>query len=113
MSKILVVFGATGQQGGSVIDCVIHDPQLFKQYKIRGVTRDLLKHDAQSLQEKGIEIVKGDFDNKESLKQAMQAAHTVFSMTATAYDRQTMERWITKGKALANTAVTAGVEYLI
>jgi len=113
MSKILVVFGATGQQGGSVIDCVIHDPQLSKQYKVRGVTRDLSKQAAQSLQEKGIEVVKGDFEDKESLKQAMQGAHTVFSMTATVYDGQTMERGIAEGKALADAAVAAGVEYFI
>jgi hypothetical protein len=40
MSKVLVVFGATGQQGGSVVNCVINDPELSKQYKVRGVTRD-------------------------------------------------------------------------
>ena len=40
MSKVLVVFGATGQQGGSVVNCVINDPELSKLYKVRGVTRD-------------------------------------------------------------------------
>jgi uncharacterized protein YbjT (DUF2867 family) len=112
MSKVLVVFGATGQQGGSVVNCVINDPELSKQYKVRGVTRDPSKLAAQSLQQRGVEIVKGDADDKESLKQAMQGSHTVFAIT-TAYDDQTKPREIAQGKALVDAAVAAGVEYFI
>jgi len=113
MSKVLVVFGATGQQGGSVVNCVINDPELSKQYKVRGVTRDPSKPAAEALQQKGVEVVKGDADDKESLKQVMQGAHTVFAITATVYDDQTKPREIAQGKALADAAVAAGVQYFI
>lgn len=113
MSKILVVFGATGQQGGSVIDYILKDPQLSTQYTIRGVTRDLSKPAVHELQRKGIEVVKGDFEDNESLTKAMQGAHTVFGMTATVYDGQIMTREVAEGKALADAAVTAGVQYFI
>ena len=43
MSKLLTVFGATGQQGGAIVEYVINDPELSKQYKIHGITRDLTK----------------------------------------------------------------------
>ena len=92
MSRILVVFGATGQQGGSVVNYVINDPELSKQYKVRGVTRDPSKLAAQSLQQRGVEIVKGDVDDGESLKQVLQGSHTVFAITTTAYDNQTKQR---------------------
>src|SRR5271170_3018041 len=92
MSKVLVIFGATGQQGSSVINCVINDPELSKQYKVRGVTRDPSKLAAQSLQQRGVEIVKGDVDDKESLKQVLQGSHTVFAVTTTVYDNQTKQR---------------------
>ena len=36
MEKIIVVFGATGQQGGAVVRAMLSD----KQYVIRGVTRN-------------------------------------------------------------------------
>jgi uncharacterized protein YbjT (DUF2867 family) len=113
MSKILVVFGATGNQGGSVVNYVINDPELSKQYKVRGITRDPSKPAAQALQEKGVEVMEGDADDKDSLKQVMKGAHTVFGFTATVYDDQTKSREIAQGKALADAAVVAGVQYFI
>lgn len=57
MSKLLTVFGATGAQGGSVIQAVLADDVLSKEYKIRGITRDVSKPAAQALAEKGVEVV--------------------------------------------------------
>ncbi|KAI9742677.1 MAG: hypothetical protein M1818_003818 [Claussenomyces sp. TS43310] len=113
MSKILLVFGATGQQGGSVIDCVVNDPELSKQYTVRGVTRDPTKPSAQALRSKGVEVVMGDVDDKESLRLAMQGAHTVFAVTITIYDNQTKLREVAQGKALADAAVAAGAQYIV
>ena len=36
MGKVIVVFGATGLQGGAVVRAMLND----KQYVIRGVTRN-------------------------------------------------------------------------
>lgn len=83
MSKLLVVFGATGNQGGSVIRSVLEDVELSKQFKIRGVTRDPSKADAQELQKKGVEMVKADVEDKESLRNAVKGANTVFAVTVT------------------------------
>ena len=113
MAKILTVFGATGQQGGSVGDYVINDPELSTKFSVRGITRDLIKPAAQSLQQKGVEVVKADADDKESLKQAMHGAHTVFGITATIYDDKLKERELAQGKAMADAAVAAGVQYFI
>lgn len=113
MPKLLTVFGATGQQGGSVVDYVINDPELSKEYKVRGITRDLTKPAAQALQKKGVEVVKADADDKESLKHAVQGAHTVFAVTATIYDEELKERELAQGKAMADAAVAAGVQYFI
>lgn len=57
MSKILTVFGATGNQGGSVIKAVLADPVLSKEFKIRGITRDASKPSAKALAAKGVEVV--------------------------------------------------------
>jgi uncharacterized protein YbjT (DUF2867 family) len=57
MSKILTVFGATGNQGGSVIKAVLGNAQLAKTYKIRAVTRNVSKPAAVALKEKDIEVV--------------------------------------------------------
>lgn len=57
MSKLLTVFGATGNQGGSVIKTVLGHAQLSKTYKIRAITRDATKPAAVSLKEQGVEVV--------------------------------------------------------
>jgi uncharacterized protein YbjT (DUF2867 family) len=113
MSKILLVFGATGQQGGSVVDYVMNDAELSNLYSIRAVTRDPSSLSAQNLRKKGIDVVKADVNDNESLEQIMKDVHTVFSMTLTVYDQSTKQREIKQGKAIADTAVAAGVQYLI
>ena len=113
MSQLLVVFGATGNQGGSVAKFVIKDPELSKIYKVRGVTRDTTKPAAQELQKLGIEVVKGDQDDKASLSAVMKGAHTVFAVTATVYDDKLYEREYEQGRAMVDAAVAAGVKYFI
>jgi uncharacterized protein YbjT (DUF2867 family) len=56
--KILVVFGATGNQGGSVINSVLSDPISAEQFQIIGITRDPSKPSAVALAEKGVKLVK-------------------------------------------------------
>ena len=56
MSKIITVFGATGNQGGSVIKHVLADPTLSKEFKIRAITRDSSKPAAKALADKGVEL---------------------------------------------------------
>jgi uncharacterized protein YbjT (DUF2867 family) len=57
MSKTITVFGATGNQGGSVIKEILAHPELSKTYKIRGVTRDPSKPSSAALTKKGVEMV--------------------------------------------------------
>ena len=113
MSKLLVVFGATGQQGGSIITTVLNDAELSKQYKLRAITRDPSSASAQALHSKGVEVVKADVDDTPSLKSAMSGAHTVFGVTVTVYDQDLKAREVRQGKALADAAVAAGASYLI
>ena len=57
MSKLITVFGATGNQGGSVIKHILADSQLSSEFKIRGITRDVSKPAAKALADKGVEVV--------------------------------------------------------
>lgn len=57
MSKIITVFGATGNQGGSVINSLLADPAVAAEYKVRGVTRDVSKPASQRLADRGVEMV--------------------------------------------------------
>ncbi len=55
--KILVVFGATGAQGGSVAKAILSDPALKSTWTVRGVTRDVTKSSAKALEALGAETV--------------------------------------------------------
>lgn len=56
MSKVITVFGATGNQGGSVIKHILADPTLSSTFKIRAITRDVNKPAARALADKGVEL---------------------------------------------------------
>ena len=57
MSKLLTVFGATGQQGGSVVREVLADMELSKAFRIRAITRNSSNASAKNLSSKGVEVV--------------------------------------------------------
>ena len=113
MSKLLVIFGATGQQGGSVAKYVLADPVLSTEFKIRAITRDTSKPDAKELADKGAEVVQANVDDEASLKNALKDAHTVFSVTFSVYDDQQKSREFRQGKSIADTAVGVGAQYII
>jgi hypothetical protein len=108
-----VVFGATGQQGSSVISKVLEDAELSKTYRIRGLTRDPSKADAQALSKRGVEVVRCDTGDRSSIRAALDGAHTVFAMTVSLYKPGGMEEELAQGKAIADEAVAAGVHFLV
>lgn len=75
MSKLLVVIGITGQQGGSVANLYVKEAG----WKVRGISRDPSK--AQAWTAKGAEVVKGDLNDTESLVAAFKGANAIFSVT--------------------------------
>jgi len=112
MSKILAVFGATGVQGGSVINYVLNDPELSQKYKIRAITRDVNSEKVKQLQEK-VEVVQGDMLNQASLETALAGAHTVFAMTTPSFGPGGLEVEYNSAKTIADVAVQKGSAYII
>ncbi|KAB8224751.1 hypothetical protein BDV33DRAFT_165359 [Aspergillus novoparasiticus] len=112
MSKTLAVFGATGQQGGSVIDYVLNDPELSQQYRIRAITRNAESAKAQQLKE-NVEVIQGDVLNQSSLRVALTGAHTIFAMTTPTPGPDALEIEYQSAKAIADVAVEQGAEYII
>ena len=77
MSGIITVFGATGSQGGSVVNAILASGQ----FKVRGVTRDLESDASKALKNRGAEMVRADFADKESLRNAVRGSEIVFGVT--------------------------------
>jgi hypothetical protein len=76
---LLVVLGATGNQGGSVISYFLSQPS--SPYKLRGVTRDPSSSKSLSLISRGVEMIAANFDDPSSLDAAFKDAAAIFSVT--------------------------------
>lgn len=66
--KLIVILGATGTQGGSVVSA-LHDDAA---YRIRCVTRNISTEKAKALASRGFEVVAGDVNNVASLNRVFQ-----------------------------------------
>ncbi|KAL2182150.1 uncharacterized protein P884DRAFT_235665 [Thermothelomyces heterothallicus CBS 202.75] len=75
--KLVVVVGATGNQGGSVARRFLRDAR----YAVRGLTRDPSSAAARELAALGAEVVKADLDDVSSLNAAFTGANIIFSVT--------------------------------
>ncbi|KAL3491732.1 hypothetical protein BJX62DRAFT_204152 [Aspergillus germanicus] len=109
----LVVFGATGQQGSSILTTVISHPELSTKYTLRGITRNASGSKAIALADKGIEMVEADINDASTLPGAVENAHTVVLITETRYEKDLKEGEFRQAKAVADAAVAAGVEFII
>ncbi|KAF4502533.1 nitrogen metabolic regulation nmr [Fusarium agapanthi] len=70
-SKLIVILGATGNQGGSVAEVFLSEPG----WKVRALTRNTSTAKAKALSSKGAEVVRADLDDPSSLKAAFEGAH--------------------------------------
>ncbi|KAK5055323.1 hypothetical protein LTR84_013073 [Exophiala bonariae] len=113
MTKLLAVLGATGQQGSAVVEYVINDPGLSKEYKVRAVTRTTDSAKAKSLREKNVDVVQGDVKHRESLEKVFSGVHTLFAMTTPAGGERAVEDELNVIKTIADVAVESGIEYII
>ncbi|KAF4991782.1 hypothetical protein FGRMN_7622 [Fusarium graminum] len=75
--KLIVVIGATGGQGGSVVNTFLHDPG----WLVRGITRNLSSPKAEILKARGVELVQADLDDRASLQNAFQDADAIFAVS--------------------------------
>ena len=106
--QLIVVTGATGQQGGAVA-CHL----LKNGWRVRALARDPGKPAAQALTEAGTELFAADNDDRASLDAAFQGAYGVFSVQNFWLPNVGAEGEIRQGKAVADAAKAAGVKHLV
>lgn len=110
--KIITVFGATGNQGSGVINTVLAVPNLKARYALRAVTRDVESEKSQTLKAKGIEVVKADLNDVESLKAAVRGSYGVFGMTDF-WSIHSAEIEVQQGKNIFTACKEEGVAHLV
>ncbi|KAI1849175.1 hypothetical protein JX266_005136 [Neoarthrinium moseri] len=77
MSKVIAVTGATGSQGGGVVNVMKKTPG----WKVRAITRNIDSDSARKLAADGVEVVAASFDDEDSLLKAFEGVYAVFAVT--------------------------------
>jgi uncharacterized protein YbjT (DUF2867 family) len=103
----IIVIGATGQQGGAVIDAL-----LKQRIPIRAVTRNPNGDKARTLPERGVEVVYADLEDADSVRAAFDGAAAAFAMT-THDGLDGLKREVAHGRVIAAAAADAGLPFLV
>ncbi|KAF5580813.1 hypothetical protein FPANT_9210 [Fusarium pseudoanthophilum] len=92
--RLITVFGATGSQGGSVVQSLLQNKS--QAFRIRGITRNPESEKAKALAEHGVEVVKADgLVREESMNQ--EGGPTELDI----------------GKSLVDAAAEAGIRHFV
>lgn len=108
-SKLIVVTGATGQQGSSVVDWLLKEPA--GKYTIRAVSRNASSEKSKALAAKGIEVVQADLSSLEETTAAFKDAWGVFGLTQ--FYEHGYEGEQLHGKNIVEAAKAANVKHLV
>ncbi len=108
--KIIVVFGATGAQGGGLAKAILNDKN--SEFSVRAVTRDVNSDKAKELANLGAEVVAGDVDDIESLKKTLEGAYGAYFVTFF-WAHFSPEKEMAEAKNMALTAKNAGLKHVI
>lgn len=106
--KIMLVTGATGQQGGATAHHL-----LGKGWRVRALTRDTSKPSAQALAQAGADVVSADNEDRASLEAAVKEVYGVFSFQNFWLPNVGAEGEVRQGKLIADVAKTAGVQHFV
>jgi uncharacterized protein YbjT (DUF2867 family) len=108
--KTIVVFGATGAQGGGVARSILQDSN--SEFAVRAVTRNPDSDKAKELAGMGAEVVAADIDDKESVKKALEGAYGAYMVTFF-WDHFSPEKEYAEAQNLAEAAKAAGLQHVI
>lgn len=105
-AEVVAVAGATGRQGSAVARHL-----LDSGWRVRALTRDPGSVAARTLQDRGAELRRVEFDDLPSLRDAFQGAHGVFNVQNPMTSGIDAE--IRHGSNVADVAAEAGVDHVV
>jgi uncharacterized protein YbjT (DUF2867 family) len=105
-SRLIVVTGATGRQGGAVTRSL-----LATGWRVRALTRNANSQKAQALSALGAEVVQGDMQDRRSLESVFEGVYGVYSVQNPMLSG--LEAEVTQGKLVADAAKGANIQHLV
>lgn len=120
MSRVLLITGATGKQGGSVIDAILSSPASASEFTLLAVTRDPSTASAKKLAARSpsVQLVQGNLDDIPSLFEAanrivQKPIWGVFSVQVSMGKNVTVEGEIQQGQGLIDESIRHGVQCFV
>ncbi|MEO8399252.1 MAG: NmrA/HSCARG family protein [Ignavibacteriaceae bacterium] len=110
VKKIIAVMGATGAQGGGLVNAILNDPK--SEFTVRAITRNADSDKAKALAKKGAEVVQADEEDVESLKKAFKGAYGAYCVTFY-WQYFSPEKELQHAKNLADAAKAENVSHVI
>ena len=77
--KIIVVLGATGAQGGGLVNTILD--AAASPFQVRAVTRSAAAPKAVALADRGADVAEASLEDEDSLRAAFEGAHGAFVVT--------------------------------
>lgn len=108
--KIIVIFGATGAQGGGLARAILNDSS--SEFTVRAVTRDVNSDKAKDLAAMGAEVVRGNVDDAASMKDVLKDAHGAYFVTFF-WAHFSAEKETAEARNMAAAAKEAGLKHVI
>lgn len=108
--KIIVVFGATGAQGGGLVRAVLNDAN--SEFSVRAVTRDVNSDKAKDLAKAGAEVVQADLNDAGTVHKALRGAYGAFFVTFF-WAHLSPEKEKAEAAVYAQAAKDAGLHHVI
>jgi uncharacterized protein YbjT (DUF2867 family) len=105
--RVILVTGATGKQGGAVAKHL-----LAQGWRVRALVRDPNSPAAKALAARGVELARGDLEDRASLEAAVRGAYGVFSVQ-TFMGPEGPAGETRQGQLLADVAKAAGVQHFV
>lgn len=105
-NKPILVFGATGRMGGAVARHLHRDG-----WCVKAISRSPESEKAKSLIARGIEVMQGDMDEPDTLRQVFKDAYGVF-LTVNWFDSG-IEGELRQSRNVADLAAASGVQHLV
>jgi uncharacterized protein YbjT (DUF2867 family) len=105
--RIILVTGATGNQGGAVARNLLQRGY----FKVRAFVRDPNKPSAKALQQAGAELAVGEFGDRASLDRALKGVYGIFSVQN--FVQEGLEAEIRDGKMVAAAAKASDIQHFV
>jgi uncharacterized protein YbjT (DUF2867 family) len=109
--RTIVVCGATGKQGGAVLDALLEQGI----WKVVAISRDTVGKKARELRDKGVSVLQADLADKSSLIDAFKNAYGVFSITMPMTPKGKIDTEIEwqQGQNIVEACVANSIQHLV